>query len=77
MRWFHVKTGIFHFSCGEYAVLPLDWMAILGIRFGGHQIPTEEISFDMACDLLGIPLSLTVEMKGYLGPTTSPQIHTK
>lgn len=66
------RIGTFHLSCGEYAVLPLDWIAILGIKFGGHQIPTEEMSFDIACDLLGIPLPLTVKMMGYFGPIALP-----
>ena len=77
VRQFHVETGTFHLSCGEYAVLPLDWMAILGIRFGSHSILTEEMSFDMACELLGIPLPLIAEMRGYFIPTTSPQIDSK
>ena len=53
------------------------WTTILGIKFGGHQIPTEEMSFDMTCDLLGIPLPLTIETRGYFRPTTSPQIRTE
>ena len=73
MRRFHAETNTFHLSCREYAVFRLDWIAILGIRFRGHQIPMEEITFDMACDLLGIPLPLTVEIRGYFGPTASPQ----
>ena len=64
VRWFHAETGVFHLSCGEYGILPLDWTAILGIKFGGHQIPTEEMSFDMTCDLLGIHLPLTIETRG-------------
>jgi len=74
---FHVETGTFHLSYREYAVLPLDWTAILGIRFGGHQILTEEMGFNMACELLGIPLPLTIETRGYFGPIASPQIRTK
>ena len=77
MWHFHVKTGTFHLSCGEYAVLPLDWTAILGIKFGGHLIPTKEMTFRMASELLGIPLPLTTETRGYFGPTALPQIHTK
>ena len=70
VRRFHAKTGTFHLSYGEYVVLPLDWTAILGIWFGGHQIPTE-MTFEIASELLGILLPLTVE-RGYFGPTASP-----
>ena len=69
---FHAKTGTFHLSCREYDVFPIDWIAILGIRFGGHRIPTNEMTFKMASDLLGIPLSLTIEMREYFERTTSP-----
>ena len=69
---FHIKTDTFHLSCGEYDVLPLNWMTILGIRFDGHQIPTEKLRFDMACNLLGIPLPLIAETRGYFGPTALP-----
>ena len=71
-RGFHAKTGTFHLSYGENVILLLDWTTILGIRFGGHQIPTEELSFDMACKLLGIPLPLIIETRGYFGLTASP-----
>ena len=37
---------------------------------------TEDISFDIACNPLGIPLPLTVETRGYFG-LASPQIRTK
>ena len=71
VRRFQAETSTFHLSCKKYAVLPLDWTAILGIRFGGHQILTEEISFNMAYDLLGIPLLLTAETRGYFRPIAS------
>ena len=61
---FHIKTSTFHLSCGEYTILPLDWAAILGIRFGGYLISADDISFEMACKLLGIPLSLTTDTRG-------------
>lgn len=77
VRRFHAKTGTFHLGRGKYAVLPLDWTAILGIRFGGLLILTEEMSFDMACELLGIPLPLTVETRGYFERTKLPQIRTE
>ena len=77
MWHFHVETVSFHLSCREYAVLPFDWMAILGIKFGGHPIPTKETTSEIASELLGIPLPLTVEMRGYFGPTASPQIRTE
>ena len=35
VRQFHAKTGTFHLSYWEYAILPLDWTNILGIKFGG------------------------------------------
>ena len=41
MRRFHAETGTFHLGCVEYAILPLDWTTILGIRFGGLPIPNE------------------------------------
>ena len=77
VRRFHSETGTFHLSYGVYTILPLDWVAILGIRFGGLLILTEEMSFDMACELLGIPLLLIAKTKGYFRPTTLPQIRTK
>ena len=40
VRRFHVETSTFHLSCEEYALLPLNWTAILGIRFGGLPIST-------------------------------------
>jgi len=58
VRWFHAETGTFHLSCGEYMILPLDWIAILGIRFGGYSILTDDMSFEMACELLGIPFPI-------------------
>ena len=56
---FHVETGTFHLSCGEYAVLPLYWMAILGLRFGGYLVSTEFVDFDFASELLDISYRLT------------------
>ena len=52
-------------------------MAILGIRVGGLQILIEEMSFKMASELFSIPLPLTVDTRGYFGPTASPQIITE
>ena len=77
MQWIHTKKSTFHLSCGEYVVLPLDWMAILGIRFGRHLISTDDISFEMACKLLGIPFPLITDTRGYFGHTVLPQICTK
>ena len=74
MRQFHAKIGTFHLSCEEYTALPLDWMTILGIRFGGYPILTDDMSFEMACELLGIPLPLTTDTRAYFGPTTLPYI---
>ena len=58
---FHAKTTTFHLSCGEYIVLPFDWTAILGLRFGGYPVPSDLINFSTASKLLGIryPLSPT------------------
>ena len=70
--WFRAKIGTFHLSCGEYTILPLDWTTILGIRFGGLLISTEERSFEMASKFLGIPFPLTADMRGYFGPIASP-----
>lgn len=72
VQWFHAETGTFHLGCKEYAVLPLDWIAILGIKFGGYLIPTDDMSFSVASELLGIPLLLTSDTRGYFGRTTSP-----
>ena len=54
VQQFHAETGTFHLSSGEYAILPLDWMAILGIRFSEYPIPIDDMTFEMACELLGI-----------------------
>lgn len=74
VRWFHAETDTFHLSCEEYAVIPLDWTAILGIKVGGHQISTDEITFEMVGELLGISLLLNAETRGYFRPTASSQI---
>ena len=77
VRRLHAETGTFHLSYGEYAILPLDWTAILGIRFGGYLILTDDISFELACKLLGILLLLTTDTRAYFGPTALPQIRTE
>ena len=71
---FHAKTNTFHLSNGKYAILPLDSMAILGIRFGGYSILTDYMSIEIACKLLGIPFPLTEDIRADFGPTASPQI---
>ena len=38
------QDGTFHLSCGEYAILSLDWTAILGIKFGIYLISTDDMS---------------------------------
>ena len=63
MQMFHAETSTFHLSCREYAILPLDWIAVLGIRFGGYPILTDDMSFKMVCELLGIPPSLTMDTR--------------
>lgn len=72
VRWFHAETGTFYLNCGEHEILPLDWTAILGIRFGEYPIPTNAMSFEMACELLGICLPLTEGMSAYFRITASP-----
>uniref|UniRef100_A0A2N9HUF2 Aminotransferase-like plant mobile domain-containing protein n=1 Tax=Fagus sylvatica TaxID=28930 RepID=A0A2N9HUF2_FAGSY len=52
-RFFH-HTGTFHFSTCDMGVLPVDWSAILGIRFGGRAPPSEPVSSPEALDILGI-----------------------
>ena len=74
VRRFHAKTGIFHLSCGEYAILSLDWTIIIGIRFGGYSILIDAMSFEMASELLGVPFPLTKGTKAYFGPIALPQV---
>uniref|UniRef100_A0A2N9G6H3 Aminotransferase-like plant mobile domain-containing protein n=1 Tax=Fagus sylvatica TaxID=28930 RepID=A0A2N9G6H3_FAGSY len=52
-RFFH-HTGTFHLSTCEMAVLPVDWSAILGIRFAGRAPPSELISGPEAKEILGL-----------------------
>jgi hypothetical protein len=52
-RVFH-HTGTFHLSTCEMAVLPVDWSAILGIRFGGRAPPGEPIDGFEAREILGL-----------------------
>ena len=52
-RFFH-HTGTFHLSNCEIGVLPLDWSAILGIRFEGKVPPSERISGREALAILGL-----------------------
>ena len=52
-RFFH-HTGTFHLCTCEMAVLPVDWSAILGIRFGGRAPPSEPIFGDEALAILGL-----------------------
>lgn len=67
-----IETSTFHLGCGEYAVLPLDWTTILGIKFDVYPISTDDMGFEMAFELLGIPLPLTTDVRGYFGPTALP-----
>ena len=64
VRRFHAEIGTFHLGYWEYVILLLYWMAILGIRFGGLPIPTNEMSFNMAYELLVILLPLTMKTRG-------------
>ena len=43
VQQFNTEMATFHLSYGEYVILLLDWTAILGIRFGGFLIPTDEL----------------------------------
>uniref|UniRef100_A0A2N9FVP5 Aminotransferase-like plant mobile domain-containing protein n=1 Tax=Fagus sylvatica TaxID=28930 RepID=A0A2N9FVP5_FAGSY len=52
-RFFH-HTGTFHLSTCEMAVLPVDWSAILGIRFGGRVPPSEPVDGLEAREILGL-----------------------
>ena len=52
-RFFH-HTGTFHLSTCEMGVLPVDWSAILGIRFGGRVPPSEPVDGLEALEILGI-----------------------
>jgi hypothetical protein len=52
-RFFH-HTGTFHLSTCEMAVLPVDWSAILGVRFGGRAPPSEPIDGFEAREILGL-----------------------
>uniref|UniRef100_A0A2N9HF57 Aminotransferase-like plant mobile domain-containing protein n=1 Tax=Fagus sylvatica TaxID=28930 RepID=A0A2N9HF57_FAGSY len=49
-----IHTGTFHLSTCEMAVLPVDWSAILGIRFGGRAPPSEPIDGFEAREILGL-----------------------
>lgn len=59
------------------SILPLEWIAILGIRFGGYPITIDDMSFEIVCELFSISLPLTEDMRAYFWPTTSPQIRTE
>ena len=52
-RFFH-HTATFHLSTCEMGVLPVDWSAILGIRFGGRVPLSEPVFGPVALDILGI-----------------------
>jgi hypothetical protein len=52
-RFFH-HTGTFHLNTYEMAVLPVDWSAILGIRFGGRAPPSEPVDGLEAREILGL-----------------------
>jgi hypothetical protein len=61
-RFFH-HMGTFHLSTCEMGVLPVDWSAILGIRFGGRAPPSEPISGLEALEILGIDDPAAIEGK--------------
>lgn len=58
VQQFHDEMSTFHLSCEVYAVLPLGWKAILGLRFGKELVPVELVSFAVVSELLGIPYPL-------------------
>ena len=60
-------------SCGKYAVLPLDWTAILGLRFGRYPVSIEFVGFDVTSKLLGIRYPLTQATRQYFRPINEPQ----
>ena len=61
-RFFH-HTRTFHLSTCEMGVLPVDWSAILGIRFEGKVPPSEPISDLEALEILGIDDPNAIEGK--------------
>ena len=61
-RFFH-HTGTFHLSTCEMGVLPVDWSAILGIRFGGRVPPSEPVDGLEALEILGIDDDRAIEGK--------------
>uniref|UniRef100_A0A2N9I4K1 Aminotransferase-like plant mobile domain-containing protein n=1 Tax=Fagus sylvatica TaxID=28930 RepID=A0A2N9I4K1_FAGSY len=61
-RFFH-HTGTFHLSTCEMGVLPVDWSAILGIRFGGRVPPSEPVADFEALEILGIDDPAAIEGK--------------
>ena len=61
-RFFH-HTGTFHLSTCEIGVLPVDWSAILGIRFGGRVPPSEPVADFEALEILGIDDPAAIEGK--------------
>ena len=61
-RFFH-HTGTFHLSTCEMGVLPVDWSAILGIRFGGRVPPSEPVDGFEALEILGIDDDGAIEGK--------------
>ena len=52
-RFFH-HMGTIHLSTCEMGVLPVDWSAILGIRFGGRIPPSDPVPHFEALEILGI-----------------------
>lgn len=70
----HVEMNTFHLSRGEYAVLPLDWTTILGLRFGGEQVLTKLVRFAVMSEFLVILCPFTWTTRVYFGPTDKPQI---
>ena len=77
MQQFHAEMGTFHLSCREYDVLPLDWMAISGLRIEREPVLTEFLGFVEACDLLGIAYPQTMTTRYYFGPTHETEIRMR
>ena len=68
------RLGIFHLSCGEYAILPIDWTTILGIRFEGEPILDEHVSIDEDCTPFSLTQSLPTSWARLFRPTCDPRI---
>ena len=74
VQQFHAKISTFHLSCREYAVLPLYWMAILGLRIKGYPVSSDPVDFATTSELLGIRYPFTLARRQYFRPTEEPHM---